>query len=106
MNLASALAGNFMDVVQYNLVGVSVDNNHCVAIMTCLQEDPYAVTIDELCNIMTNSSIGDELDRYAAVNSMFLEMDYEENLDVSYQGYIETMKNTSWSSLGGECMFC
>ena len=55
---------------------------------------------------MTNSSIGDELDRYAAVNSMFLEMDYEENLDVSYQGYIEIMKNTSWSSLGGECMFC
>lgn len=47
---------------------------------------------------MTNQTIGDELDRYAAINSMFLEMDGSQYLDVSYQGYVEFMKNTSWDS--------
>ena len=51
---------------------------------------------------MTNQSIGSELDRYAAVNSMFLAMDDSETLDVSYQGYVEFMKNTSWNSSAAE----
>ena len=60
------------------------------------------VTIDDLCNIMTNNSIGDALDRYAAVNDMFLKMDDSESLNVSYQGYVEFMKNTSWNSSAAE----
>ena len=53
------------------------------------------VTIDDLCDIMTNHTIGDELDRYAAVNSF---SNQNETLDVNYQEYIEFMKNTSWNS--------
>ena len=62
-----------------------------------LQED--AITIDDLCDVMTNQSIGDELDRYAAVNAMFL---YSDSLNVSYQDYLEFMKNTSWDSSAAE----
>ena len=51
---------------------------------------------------MTNQSIGDELDRYAAVNAMFLTMQGSESLDVSYQGYVEFMKNTDWDSPAAE----
>ena len=51
---------------------------------------------------MTNQSIDDELDRYAAVNSMFLKMQGSESLDVSYQGYAEFMKNTDWDSPAAE----
>ena len=56
---------------------------------------------------MTNQSIGVELDRYAAVNAMFLKMEGSETLDVSYQGYVEFMKDTAWTSPaaeGGECI--
>ena len=56
---------------------------------------------------MTNQTIGDELDRYAAVNAMFLKMEGSETLDVSYQGYVEFMKNTTWTSPaaeGGKCI--
>lgn len=64
-----------------------------------LQGATNPATIDDLCNIMTNHSIGDELDRYAAVNSMFLD---SETLDVSYKGYVEFMKQTSWNSPAAE----
>ena len=47
---------------------------------------------------MINESIGDQLDRYAAVNAMFLKMEGLESLDVNYQEYVEFMKNTSWTS--------
>ena len=60
------------------------------------------VTIDDLCDIMTNQSIDDELDRYAAVNAMFLKMEGSESLDVNYQEYVEFMKNTSWASPAAE----
>lgn len=64
------------------------------------------VTIDDLCDIMTNQTIGGELDRYAAVNSVF---NQNETLDVNYHEYIEFMKNTSWNSsaaLGGKHTRC
>ena len=51
---------------------------------------------------MTNQSISDELDRYAAVNAMFLTMQGSESLDVSYQGYVDFMKNTDWDSPAAE----
>ena len=51
---------------------------------------------------MTNQSIADELDRYAAVNSMFLKMEGSDSLDVSYQGYVEFMKSTDWDSPAAE----
>ena len=72
-----------------------------------LQGATSTVTLDDLCDIMTNESIGDELDRYAAVNAMFLKMEGSENLDVNYQEYVQFMKNTSWASPaaeGGKCI--
>ena len=65
-------------------------------------QEAATVTIDDLCDMMTNQSIGDELDRYAAVNAMFLKMQGSDNLDVSYQGYVEFMKNTDWDSSAAE----
>ena len=57
---------------------------------------------------MTNRSIGDELDRYAAVNAMFLKMEGSKGLNVNYQDYVEFMKSTSWASPaaeGGKCTY-
>jgi len=51
---------------------------------------------------MTDQSIVDELDRYAAVNSMFLKMEGIDSLDVSYQAYVEFMKTTDWDSPAAE----
>ena len=67
-----------------------------------LQGATNAVTIDDLCDIMTNQSIGDELDRYAAVNDMFLKMYDSDSLDVNYDAYVEFMKSTSWTSPAAE----
>ena len=51
---------------------------------------------------MTNTSLGDELDRYAAINSDYLKMEDLDHLDVSYEEYINAMKNTSWNSTTAE----
>ena len=75
--------------------------------MLFLQGATSTVTLDDLCDIMTNQSIDDELDRYAAVNAMFLKMEGAESLNVNYQEYVEFMKNTSWASPaaeGGKCI--
>ena len=63
-----------------------------------MQEHSNAVTIDDLCDIMTNQSIDDELDRYAAVNDMFLKKYHYDSLDVSYDRYVEYMKSTDLNS--------
>ena len=105
MNLASALAGNFMGVVQYNRDNIKVSKiltYCCHGITDLFLQEADDVTIDDLCDVMTNQSIGDELDRYAAVNAMFLTMQDSESLDVSYQGYVEFMKNSSWNSSAAE----
>ena len=98
MNLASTLAGNFMGVVQYNGEFFVRKCYHYIIVLSVLLQ----ITLDDLCDMMTNHSIADELDRYAAVNSFFLG---NETLDVSYQEYIQFMKNTSYDSsaaLGGK----
>ena len=67
-------------------------------------------TIADLCNIMTNASIGKEIDRYAEVNSAELAFFKEPSLDVSYSGYISDMKETNWSAPfvagGGKTLAC
>jgi len=58
---------------------------------------------------MTDTSFGDELDRYAAINSAFLKINELDYLDVSYEEYINSLKNTSWNSTTAEggkyCVF-
>ena len=51
---------------------------------------------------MTDTSFGDELDRYAAINSAFLKINELDYLDVSYEEYINSLKNTSWNSTTAE----
>jgi hypothetical protein len=59
------------------------------------------VTIDVLCQIMSNDSI-DEISRYAQVNSLMLDTYGEKCLDVNYADMIEDLRKTSWSSSAAE----
>ncbi|XP_071501714.1 putative serine protease K12H4.7 [Diadema antillarum] len=82
-NFYQTVAGNFMGIVQYNK-----DNR-------AFEGSSPNITIDTLCNIMTNSSVGSELERYAAVNEL---VNKGECIDVSYSKMVSQMKNTSWNS--------
>lgn len=81
-NLYENIAGNFAGVVQYNK-----DNrgtNH--------------VSIDDLCVIMTNQTLGVPVTRLAAVNSLMLKEGKQKCLDYKYDKMIADMKNTSWDA--------
>lgn len=81
-NLFESLASNFAGVVQYNK-----DNS------------PHAtITIDDVCEIMVNTSIGAQVDRLAQVNTLLLNQSKEKCLDYKYDNMINEMKNTSWNS--------
>ncbi|XP_067850839.1 thymus-specific serine protease [Heptranchias perlo] len=85
--LLETLAGNFMDVVQYNK-----DNRAF--------EDPKGtnITTDVLCAIMENSSLGIPYDRYAKVLQLILKTYEEKCLDASYSKFVSDMLNTSWAA--------
>lgn len=85
-NLAESLADNFAGVVQYNK-----DNRFTVSAAS-------RITIDDICALMTNSSIGDPIDRYAAVNSLMLKLSNQTCLDHSYDGSIKNLSKVEWSS--------
>jgi hypothetical protein len=84
INFYSSLAGNFEDAVQYNK-----DNRAF--------EGAVSVTIDLLCDTMMNQHEGDQLHRYAQVNSIILDLNGESCLDASYDSFIEQMKKTGWN---------
>ncbi|XP_038049891.1 thymus-specific serine protease-like [Patiria miniata] len=90
-NFYEAIAGNFFGVVQYNK-----DNR---AFEGAVGTD---ITIDTLCGIMGNTSIGVPLARYAAVNTLLLQTYGEKCLDVSYDDMITEMRQTSWESSASE----
>lgn len=89
-NLLEALAGNFMNVVQYNKDNRAFEG----AVGT-------NITIDTLCDIMTDESIGTAVLRYAKVNELILKTYQEKCLDYSYKEMISELKQTSWSSSAG-----
>lgn len=81
-NFYENLAGNFASVVQYNK-----DNS------------PHAtVTIDNVCSIMVNTSIGASVSRLAAVNDLLLNISNAKCLDYKYDKMIKEMKNSSLNS--------
>lgn len=81
-NLFENLASNFAGVVQYNK-----DNS------------PHAtITIDEVCDIMVNDTLGPQIDRLAAVNELLLNQSKEKCLDYKYDKMVKEMQNTSWDS--------
>ena len=59
-------------------------------------------TIDDLCSMMTNKTLGTELNRYAVVNSWLLESANQSSLDVSYSGLVAALRNTSWDAPASE----
>lgn len=91
-NLFESLASNFAGVVQYNK-----DNS------------PHAtITIDQVCDIMVNTTIGPQIDRLAAVNDLLLNESKQKCLDYKYDNMIKLMQNTSWDSdeaSGGKSIF-
>ena len=84
--LAEELAGNFMGVVQYNR-----DN-------TAFEGRPNNITIDDLCNIMANASLGSALGRYVVVNNLLLKASGEEGVNANFSAEVEFMREKAWDS--------
>lgn len=87
-NFYSSLADNFAGVAQYNL-----DNRISTA--------KSNITLNTLCDIMTNQTIGPEVQRLAAVN-MLLKTNKNDCLDYKYEKVINEMRNISWDSDAAE----
>ncbi|KAH8318461.1 hypothetical protein KR067_002148 [Drosophila pandora] len=81
-NFFENLAGNFAGVVQYNK-----DNS------------PHAtITIDDICDVMLNTTIGPPVTRLGVVNGMLLKESNTTCLDYKYDKMVADMKNVSWDS--------
>jgi pimeloyl-ACP methyl ester carboxylesterase len=88
-NLFQNLADNFAGVVQYNK-----DNREATKKLN--------LTVDRLCDIMVDESIGQEILRLAAVNDLILESNNETCLDYKYDKMISELKSTSLESEASE----
>lgn len=81
-NFFEALASNFAGVVQYNK-----------------DYSPHAtITIDQVCDIMINQTIGPQVQRLAEVNKLLLNEGNQTCLDYNYNKMVKEMQNTSWES--------
>ncbi|KAL2096293.1 hypothetical protein ACEWY4_008441 [Coilia grayii] len=84
-----ALAGNFMDVVQYNQ-----DNRAFEGVVGT------NITIKVLCDVMADASLGGVYERYAAVSRLMLHTLSQRCLDPRYSAFLHDITNTSWSGPG------
>lgn len=85
-NLFESLAGNFANIAQYNKdnrIGTSKTKN---------------ITLDTLCGIMVDESIGKQVNRLAAVNDLLLNATNQTCLDYKYENMINEMGNDSFTS--------
>ena len=87
-NLFEGLAGNFEGVVQYNKDNRDFKGSN--------------ITIDVLCDIMTDSQLGSPLARYATVNNALLDATDEKCLDFKYDKFLKDMRATDWNSSASE----
>ncbi|XP_072546772.1 thymus-specific serine protease isoform X2 [Salminus brasiliensis] len=87
--LLETLAGNFMDVVQYN-----EDNRAFEGVVGT------NVTIKVLCDVMLDSTLGEPYDRYAAVARLLQNTFSQSCTDSQYSHYVQYMSNTSWIGAG------
>eukprot|EP00795_Rhopilema_esculentum_P016900 gene16900-8384_t len=87
MNFASSLADNFAGVVQYNKDNRAFEGARGTNI-----------TIETLCKIMNDESIGNPLLRYARVNELMLAVYETKCLDASYKDMIQSLRQISWTS--------
>ncbi|XP_050433529.1 putative serine protease K12H4.7 [Adelges cooleyi] len=83
--LFETLAGNFAGIVQYNK-----DNR--------LSNRTNEITLETLCDIMTNESIASPLEKYAAVNDRMLSSNNLTCTDYVYENTVNILKNISWES--------
>ncbi|XP_075892988.1 thymus-specific serine protease [Nelusetta ayraudi] len=83
--LLETLAGNFMDVVQYN-----GDNRGFEGVLGT------NITIKVLCSVMADASLGEPYARYAAVARLMMTTFSTKCLDASFSTYLKDMTNTSW----------
>ena len=56
------------------------------------------VTIDTVCDLMTYSQGGSELDRLASVNDLALMMTQETCLDHTYKSEVASLQQTGWDT--------
>nr|CAD7570017.1 unnamed protein product [Timema californicum] len=89
--LYETLAGNFAGVVQYNKDNRAFEGSRGTNI-----------TIDVVCELMSDETIGPAVTRYAAVNSLLLDTYNQTCTDFSYDNMIRSLRNTSWNSSSGE----
>ena len=78
--LANSLVGNFAEYVQLNRDNIFPFDN---------------VTIDDLCDVMVNTSLGSPLERYAVVN---YRLTLGEPVNANFSGQVEELRGTSWNS--------
>ena len=87
-NLFETLAGNFEGVVQYNK-----DNRDFKG---------ANITMDVLCDMMTDPKLGSPLARYATVNNVLLGTTGQKCLDFKYDKFLKDMRSTDWNSSASE----
>jgi len=85
-SLFETVAGNFMDIVQYN-----EDNRAFEGSKTA------NITIGTLCDIMTSND-GTAFEKYAQVNDLMLGVFEKNCTDFKYSKTVEDMRNESWES--------
>jgi len=56
------------------------------------------ITVDTLCGIMSDVSRGSEVERYAAVNDLILNVYEEKCQDFKYENMISELSQTTWNS--------
>lgn len=89
-NLYQTIADDFAGVVQYNK-----DNR-------IGKPKGWNVTIDTVCDVMTNQSVGPPIERLARVNQLLLDAYESKCLDYRYDKMIESLQNTSWNAEAAE----
>lgn len=60
----------------------------------------YPEDIFSICAVMTDETLGDPVDRLAAVNEIMLEMSGEECVDHTYDAFLQDLTNTNWAAGG------
>lgn len=88
-NFYETLAGNLAEVVQYNR-----DNRKSSKIGN--------FTIDTICDIFVNESIGTPVDRYAQVSNVLLSASGEKCFNYRYIKMIDELRNVTWTNEAAE----
>ena len=60
------------------------------------------VTIDTVCDLMTDVEAGSELDRLASVNDLTLMMSQQRCLDHTYKSMVTSLQQTGWDTEAAE----